>query len=165
LFTPPWPRGSVTHLFTGHAEAKVDPKSRLAIPAKFRHDLTGGGESMWKCVPWPTGMLLRLYPKKTFDQMALAAPDELMPGQDEADLEADFFSLAETLEMDSAGRVLLPKLHLDITGLPADVVVIGVRDRLEIRGAEGWKAGLKDRFARMPALADRVRRGKALPEA
>lgn len=108
---------------------------------------------------------MRLFPKSTFDQMAMAGPEELMPAQERADLEADFFSLAETLEMDTAGRVLLPKLHLEMTGMPADVVVIGVRNRLEIRGAEAWKAGLKDRFARMPALAERVRNGGNSPEA
>lgn len=143
-------------LFTGHAEAKIDPKSRLAIPAKFRHELTGSGQKAWKCVPWPTG-LLRLYPKATFDQIAAVSPESLMPGQDEADLDADFFSLAETLEMDDAGRVQLTKLHLDLTQLPSEVVVIGVRDRIEVRSKAAWEGGLRERFARLPGLVDRVK--------
>lgn len=80
-----------------------------------------------------------------------------MPGQDEADLDADFFSLAETLEMDDAGRVQLTKLHLDLTQLPSEVVVIGVRDRIEVRSKAAWEGGLRERFARLPGLVDRVK--------
>ncbi|MFO0860965.1 MAG: hypothetical protein U0570_10440 [Phycisphaerales bacterium] len=149
-------------LFTGFAELTIDAKQRLAIPAKYRSqwDESVHGKA-WYCVPWPEGMCLRLYPEGVFERTANqqhAGRETLMPTADQAQLESDFFALAERIEPDSAGRLTLPKLHLELVGLPSEVAVIGARDRLEVRGCEAWKQNLKERFQRMPGLAERTTR-------
>lgn len=155
-------RPGVPVLFTGMSELTIDAKQRLAIPAKYRSQWNEGIDGKaWICVPWPEGMLLRLYPEGTFERIANlqnAGRETLMPSADQAQLEADFFSLAERIEPDSAGRLSLPKQHLELIGLPTEVVVIGARDRLEVRGRDAWKPNLMGRFQTMPRLAEKFTR-------
>jgi len=151
-------------LFSGHSDHTIDAKQRLAIPAKYRNQLDPArdGEA-WFCVPWPGGML-RLYVEKRFEELAAQAPQSLTPGEDEADLESHLFGFAERLEMDGQGRIGIPKLHLELAGLTSsEVVIVGARNRLEVRDRAAWLAGQQERFAKLPALVARIeaKRGRA----
>jgi DNA-binding transcriptional regulator/RsmH inhibitor MraZ len=159
-------------LFTGQSEITIDAKQRLAIPAKFRggarsapartQNTGGDGASpesdpqAWYCVPWPVGSLLRLYPEDAFHRLAQSPDDSLIPNQDLADFEASFFGAAERLEQDKSGRVRLPKWHLDLVGMPSEVIVVGARNRLEIRDRATWLASQGDRFQQLTTLMDRM---------
>ena len=150
-------------LFTGHSEHTIDAKQRLAIPAKYRSqwdDLVDG--KAWYCVPWPGGVL-RLYTEKTFERLAFSHEQTLTPSGDEADLEADLFAFAERLEMDKQGRVPLPKLHIELTGLKSEVVVIGARNRIEVRDRESWVATRADRFERLASLVEKIESERRRP--
>jgi transcriptional regulator MraZ len=143
-------------LFTGHSEHTIDAKQRLAIPAKYRSQWKESTEGKaWICVPWPGGVL-RLYPEKTFELLADAQAQTLTPASDEADLEADLFGFAERIEMDKTGRISLPRSHLDLVALTTDVVVVGARNRLEVRDRTKWLASRAERFARLPSLVERI---------
>lgn len=152
-------------LFLGQAEVTIDAKQRLAVPAKFRARTEGKDSSKespaWISVPYPGG-ILRLYPEPRFEQLANAAPSSLTPDREEAELEAQFFGSAERLEQDSAGRITIPKSHLEMTGLSGEVTVVGVRDRLEVRDRGAWRAAAADGFNKLPELVARTR-GRASP--
>ncbi len=150
-------------LFTGHSELTIDAKMRLQIPAKYRNawDEARDGKA-WYCVPWPGG-IVRLYSETCFEGLASQGAGgrraTLTPDQDAADLEADLFSLAERIEPDSAGRIALPKQHLELAGLGAggsEVVVIGAGNRLEVRDRAAWQQTLAQRFARLPSLVAKI---------
>jgi MraZ protein len=152
-------------LFTGHSEHTIDAKLRLAIPSKYRNqwDPERDGQA-WICVPWPGG-IIRLYPEKRFEQLSERPDDSSTPTTDESEFEAEYFSLAERVELDKQGRIVVPKLHLELTGLAGEVVILGARNRLEVRDRAKWAADLIDRFNRMPEKAakyqgSRVRREK-----
>lgn len=143
-------------LFTGYAELTIDSKGRLAIPAKYRNkwDAKRDG-SCWVCVPWPGG-ILRLYTESRFERLAECLDDSLMPNVDEATLDAAFFSQAEQVTPDSAGRLMLPKRHMELTSLPTEVVVLGARNRLEVRARDAWKRAQDDQFGALPDLVERI---------
>ena len=145
-------------LFLGQADATIDAKQRLAIPSKFRnqHPGTDTEKPMWVAVPWPDGKLIRLYPAPAFMKLAERLDDTLTPDEDTAQRDATFFSLAEMVEADTAGRVRLPKRHLDMVDLSTQVTVLGVRSRLEIRDRESWLAGDGQRFESLPDLVKRI---------
>jgi MraZ protein len=151
-------------LFSGHSENTIDAKLRLAIPAKYRNALDPQRDgSAWYCVPWPGGVL-RLYTEKQFETLAQQDPQSLTPDEDEAELETNLFGFAERLEMDGQGRIGLPKSHLDLAGLTAtEVVIVGARNRLEVRDRASWLAGQAERFAKLPALVARIeaKRGRS----
>lgn len=139
-------------LFAGQNEHTIDAKGRLAIPAKYRSrwDATRDGGA-WYCVPWPT-RLLRLYTEAGFTRLAERSEGTLTPTPEQADLEAALYGFAERLEMDSAGRIMIPKTHLELTGLGGEVVVVGVRNRLEVRDRAEWTGAQDQRFANLPDL-------------
>lgn len=148
-------------LFTGHAELNIDAKGRLAIPAKYRAqwDQDRDGPS-WVCVPWPNSTI-RVYPERTFAELADSAEQSLTPDDDVAELEATLFGLAEQITPDSAGRIMLSKEHLRLTGLTGEVVVTGSRNRLEIRDRAAWRDAQQERFASLPKLVERIERRRA----
>lgn len=143
-------------LFTGQVNLAIDAKQRLSIPAKFRllWDPEREGKA-WYCVPWPGGVI-RLYTQRRFEEMAERGEHLLTPGPDQADLEARLFSLVERLELDQEGRVTIPRLHLDLTGLSGEVVVIGARNRLEVRDRAAWEQSQLEQFRHLPELVERI---------
>ena len=150
-------------LFTGHSDHAIDAKLRLAIPAKYRNQLDPEKHgAAWYCIP--DAGVLRLFTERTFEELAARMNSTLFPDQDQAELEASFFSLAERLEMDGQGRIPLPKRHLELAALTAtEVVIIGARNRLEVRDRAVWLAGEQERFSRIPTLVSRMGTGKVGP--
>jgi MraZ protein len=148
-------------LFTGQAEASIDAKERLAVPSKYRSQWNAArdGEA-WMCVPWPGG-ILRLYTENRFTELATQVRGTLAPDEDQAALDAALFSAAERLEMDSTGRVRIPRRQLELAGLGTEVMVIGARDRLEVRDRAAWKAAEAERFNALPSLVARIEAKKS----
>lgn len=141
--------------FTGSSDITIDSKQRLAIPAKFRSQLDPEKDTAWYCVPWPGG-ILRLYSATEFARLTARWDRTLIPGTDQAELEAEIFGSTERLEMDSAGRITIPRPMLDMAGLGTEVVVIGALSRLDVRDREAWRAGRNERFARLPSVVEKL---------
>lgn len=143
-------------LFVGNSEHTIDAKQRLAVPAKFRAGWdTQKDGTAWFCIPWPTGHL-RLYTEGQFKEMAEAQQSSLTPAEEEAGLDTTLYGLAERLEMDSTGRITIPKTHLEMAGISSEVVVVGARARLEIHDKSRWAANLADRFKQLPDLINKI---------
>lgn len=145
-------------LFLGYSEHTVDPKQRLAVPAKYRNQWSlerDGGA--WVCIPWPTGHL-RLYTENEFARLADRTESTLTPDHVTAELEANMYSLAERIEPDSAGRLTLPRKHIEYAALGAEVAVVGARNRLEVHDLPRWKASEKERFESLPRLVEQIQR-------
>ena len=145
-------------LFYGSSEHSIDPKLRLAIPARFRNqwkpEMDGGA---WICVPWPTGVL-RLYTETTFNIWARMGYQTLTPDRDVLALQTTLFGLAERLEMDSAGRITIPKQHLELTKLGNEVAVTSAADHAQVHPLDRWKTSVRASFEQLEELADRVGR-------
>ncbi len=145
-------------IFTGQTELTVDAKGRLAVPARYRSrwDPAQHGTG-WMCIPWPEdGGMLRLFPERQFELLGDVGESSLTPTGAVGELESQLFGLAELIEMDSAGRVRLPARHMALVGLPSEVVVIGVRNRLEVRSRAAWQAKQEAAFASLPELAAKL---------
>jgi MraZ protein len=143
-------------LFTGYSEHSIDAKQRLAVPAKYRNLWkTERDGHAWISIPWSTGHI-RLYTEQYFDAVGQTSKPTLTPDRDTAELEARFYSLAERIEMDAAGRIILPKHHIELAGLKTDVAVIGAGNRLEIHDLTRWKSTATDGFRSLPELIERI---------
>jgi len=143
--------------FTGQAEAIIDGKQRLAIPAKFRSrwDPETDGPT-WYCVPWPQDGVLRLYTENQYESMPLAqgVTSSLTPDQNLADLQAAIYGNTEQLNVDSNNRIRLQAWHLELVEMPKEVMVLGVGDRLEIRSREHWQRERLQRFNDLRRLVE-----------
>ncbi len=145
--------------FTGQAEATIDAKQRLAIPAKFRNRWNPETDgTTWFCIPWPKTGSLRLYTKKTHNELFTAGRRDpsLTPDEDQAELDVILHSVTEEVDIDSNNRIRLPAWQVEHLGLNREVIVLGAGDRLEIRARAQWKEEFNDRLAKMSQLASKL---------
>lgn len=149
-------------LFTGEYEHTLDQKNRLSVPARFRQLLSPDtvGDKVYLVLG--SNKKLWLYPDRYYEQLVNRHPAELIPDDTVLQFEQLTFGLARLLEIDATGRVLIPERMTRRTALGKDVIIIGVRDHLEIWNRDDWEAyvenGLSEygqtltraRLARMP---------------
>jgi transcriptional regulator MraZ len=115
---------------------QLDPKGRISLPSRFREVfadgavLTLGQDGCLFCFPraeW-----------ETRSSEVRAAPLSDSEGRAYARM---FFGKAESVELDSQGRLLIPQRLRTEVGIRKDVVVLGVFDRMEI-----WDRGAHERY-------------------
>lgn len=136
-------------IFTGHSELTIDAKGRLAIPSKWR-ELLGPADTRVPLflVPWEGRLLI--FAEDRFKQLSELQGATLTPGAEDHQGPTTYFSFAERVMTDSEDRVIVPRLHLELTGLSREVVMVGAGPRLEVWERTAWTANLKDRFRLMP---------------
>ncbi|HEY4475721.1 MAG TPA: division/cell wall cluster transcriptional repressor MraZ [Candidatus Paceibacterota bacterium] len=131
-------------MFIGEYTHSLDSKGRMAVPAKFRKDLTGGAiitKGLEHC--------LFVFSKSEWEILAkkiLALP---LVKADARAFSRLMLSGAAEAEIDQQGRILIPDYLRTYAGLSAkggsasggkkQVVVAGVYNRAEIWDAEAWK--------------------------
>ena len=93
--------------FNGNFEHTLDAKHRLTVPSKFRAQLAG----KVFLVKGPD-RCISVYPEPTYSAMTTAALAGLNPFSPEArELRRVLHGNAADVELDSAGRVMLPPAH------------------------------------------------------
>ncbi|HEV8061777.1 MAG TPA: division/cell wall cluster transcriptional repressor MraZ [Gemmataceae bacterium] len=138
-------------LLTGTHARTLDDKKRLVLPKRVREQL-GEPETLF-VTPGPD-QCLWLYTRAGLEEFAGkldAAPA--------ADAEARvfrrlYFAQTEAVDVDRAGRVLIPDRLVQFAVLLHEVVLIGVRDHLELWDAERWQRYLNDHSPRFDAVAE-----------
>ena len=84
-------------------------------------------------------------PEKTFPWYAGNPEGSLLPEQDSMDYEQMLFAQSQRCPMDAAGRVRFLEMLLDRFNLSGSVIVLGVKDHLEVVDpdtagpAAGWR--------------------------
>ncbi|MCL2543541.1 MAG: division/cell wall cluster transcriptional repressor MraZ [Nocardioidaceae bacterium] len=121
-------------LFMGTYTPKLDDKGRLFLPAKFRDRLAEGlvvTQGQENClVVWPTDV---------FAEEAERAAARPMTNRAARHYARVLFAGGEETKPDKQGRIGVPANLREYAGLDREVVVIGVRDRLEIWNPVKWQ--------------------------
>jgi MraZ protein len=119
--------------FTGTYELTIDAKNRLSIPFAVRRKLgeERDGQAFY-IMPGRRPGTLALYAEKYYERLRADLPsDDSL--SDEAYAYRQFeYSQSALLDPDAQGRVLIPERLLKHAGLEKDVVLIAVRDHLEL---------------------------------
>lgn len=123
--------GGVTHL-------NLDPKNRLAIPAKYR-DILQMQDSGKVVITLESAQCLLIYPEVEWEQVRTKVqnlPNSVHP------LVKSYQRLvlghAESIELDKAGRVLLPATLKHMVGLDRELVLVGMGNRFELWDKAKW---------------------------
>jgi len=132
--------------FRGHAEARLDNKGRLKMPAVFRKILENTyGASLF--VTALTDDYLQIYPLQVWEE--IEAKVNRLGAMNP--LRRKFMTRANRcgseVEMDSQGRILLKPSQRQLLGLQDDIVLIGCTDHLELWPAGEGQAGEGDAFS------------------
>jgi MraZ protein len=127
-------------MLLGEYEHTIDEKNRLTLPAKFRQAFAEG-------VVITRGMdgCLFAYPRSDWERLVESRLGELDPFSREGRvMERFFFSGAAEVEVDRQGRIMVPATLARGVSLGREVVVAGVRDRLEIWDRTAWRTHLTE---------------------
>jgi MraZ protein len=145
-------------LFTGEHEHTIDAKQRLAIPAEFREQLDRAeaqADALY-IAPGSNGHLW-LWPEPTFERMTGALEASLLPGEELMDFEEFIFPQSRRLEIDKAGRIRIPEQMLSEFGLGQTVVILGMKDHLELRDPAQWSVRRQQNLSRSAEILRRAR--------
>lgn len=144
-------------LFVGEYEHTLDQKQRLSVPSEVRevmdHKIHGEG---FMAAPGANGSLW-LWPEKTFHQLSAALGGSLVGDPGMQDFERMVFSQAARVPMDGAGRIRIPDRLLQKFGLTGNIMILGVRDHLELCAPGDWK---REQERLQPATEDIWRRAR-----
>jgi MraZ protein len=150
-------------LFTGEYEHTIDAKLRLAIPAEIRAQLqrdAGKGEvSAVYAAPGINGGIW-LWPERTFMEMANGIERSLLPAEELLEFDEITFPASRRLEIDGNGRIRLPERMLHQAALRSAVVILGMRDHLELRDPEHWNRLQEARHAKRREIVLRARQAQ-----
>jgi MraZ protein len=121
-------------MFIGEYSAAVDPKGRIAIPAKFRTELGG------RCVV-TRGLDSSLFVYTLPEWQKLAEKLSTLPISQANTRAFSRLMLAGAmdLEIDKQGRVTLPDYLRQFAGVGKQVVIAGLMNRLEIWDVKQWQ--------------------------
>lgn len=120
-------------MFIGEYSHSIDPKKRLAIPAKFRVGLKNKvviTRGLDKC--------LFVYPTKVWGELAEKLGSLPMGESNTRSFVRLMLAGATDTPVDKQGRVLVPDYLKKYAGLSKNVVVAGLYNRLEIWDKKKW---------------------------
>ena len=140
--------------FTSEYSCKLDAKGRLVLPSRMKANLPEASsnelfirEGFEPC--------LELYPlveyKKIYSN--IAGLNEF--NAEFRKLQRNFFRGSATVELDSAGRLLIPKSMLQYGKLDKEVVVVGMGNRMEIWNPEVYEKFLISDQQELSELAEK----------
>lgn len=124
--------------FLGEFESTLDAKGRFLLPAGLKKQLPEGENTRFvinrgfeKC--------LTLYPKKSWEPLfaKINTLNDFDPKVRE--FRRYFLNGATEVELDSAGRLLLPPNLKEYAGLEKDIVLASAVDKIEIWSTENYK--------------------------
>jgi MraZ protein len=130
-------------MLCGSSPAKIDEKSRLKIPARFRRDLPETEDNTY-FVTSDSGSCAQIYPIPVWGRIAQKLLEP--PRMDPAKLKLQqFTSYYGTLsQMDPQGRILIPQVLRDDAQIMGDVVVVAKEDHLEVWNNEAIRRSMKE---------------------
>ena len=123
--------------FIGNIESKIDAKGRVFVPAVYRRLLPDGYAGRVVLRKDADNDCFLLYPEPVWNKKV----EELKESLDEWNpvdqmLLMQFVSDAEWLDIDSQGRVLISKRHLQAINVTNELLFVGMMDRFAI-----WNKG------------------------
>jgi MraZ protein len=138
-------------LLTGTHSRTLDEKKRLGLPKRVREQLQET-ETLF-VTPGPDGCLW-LYTRDGLEQLAAKLDQAPATDADARVFRRMYFAQTESVDLDRSGRILIPDRLVQFAGLQHAVVLIGVRDHLELWDAARWEQYLTANAPRFDAVAE-----------
>ncbi len=127
------PQPPITKMFLGEYKHIVDPKGRVAIPAKFRQKLSTGAiitRGLDKC--------LFVFDLKEWEKLAAKLISLPISQSNSRAFARLMLSGASDGNFDAQGRILIPDYLRKYAGIDKQIVIAGVYNRFEIWDSALW---------------------------
>lgn len=138
-------------MLVGSYNHKLDGKGRTVLPAKFRGEL---GSSVVATIG--LDKCIALYPLQRWEELLLTLKDLSAFKKKTRDFRRVLLSMATELEIDGAGRILLPQILRDYAGASVDVTLIGAEDHMEIWDTPRWEQHRAEVLADFSDMAEEL---------
>jgi MraZ protein len=138
-------------LLTGTHTRTLDDKKRLGLPKRVREQLED--PTTLFVSPGPDGCLW-LYTKDGLEQLSAKLDQSPATGSEARVYRRLYFAQTEEVDVDRSGRILIPDRLVQFAELSHEVVLIGVRDHLELWDAARWQRYLTQNAPRFDAVAE-----------
>ena len=122
-------------MLLGEYNHALDDKNRLTLPVKFKSEL---GKKI--VVTRGLDSSLFVYSQKEWKIITEKLSGLSMTDATSRGFSRFFLAGAAELELDKAGRMLVPEHLKDFANLGKDVVLTGVQSRVELWDAKVWKS-------------------------
>jgi MraZ protein len=130
--------GEVEHMFLGQYQHSLDTKGRLTIPSRFRELLISDGA--YVTLGFDNNLLLLTEPY--FNRMSDRVSRKSLTEPNARLLKRLIFATAERVEVDKAGRILIPEFLRKAASLDGEAVIVGAGDYIEIWEPDRWSSQL-----------------------
>ncbi len=141
-------------MFNSRYDCKVDAKGRLALPAKIKAaipDSNGSELIMRQGDDGCLALYTQIEFKKLFNQInSLSDRDPV-----QRRIKRSFFEGMTEVELDNAGRFLIPKSFMVWAGIDKDAIVLGVGAFVEIWSPERYQQNIVADQTELSQLLDK----------
>lgn len=121
-------------MLIGQYNHQLDPKKRVSLPARWRDEL---GNKL--IITSGLDKSLYIYTKDEWEKIASKLFDLGFATSDVRSFTRYMLSNAYEIDIDSAGRILIPDGLKSLANLNTKVVLIGMHKRLELWSEEEWE--------------------------
>ena len=119
--------------FIGNMDAKTDAKGRVFVPSTFRKIFQSAGETRLILKKDVYQDCLILYPENVWHQELQEMRKNMDKWDPDQQMVYRIFQMnMEILELDSNGRILIPKRYLQLAEISSEVRFVGMDDTIEI---------------------------------
>ncbi|MCA9192130.1 MAG: cell division protein [Planctomycetales bacterium] len=142
-------------LLTGNYRRNLDDKLRVAIPKQLRDGIGFPDRSTLFIAPG-TDHSLSIYTCEVLERMGSLIESSSPAARDTRAFSRLFYAQAQPADIDKQGRLRIPPELATLAGLASEVVVLGVRDRIEIWNSSNWDQFLAQTQPNYDQLAETV---------
>ena len=124
-------------MFRGPSKVTLDAKGRLAIPSRHRERILTRASGVLVATVDRDYCLL-IYPLPEWEEVERKLVRLPSLNKVARKLQRLMLGYATELEMDSQGRILLPKEHREFAGIERDAILIGQGNKFELWDEKRW---------------------------
>ena len=122
-------------MFLGQIYHNLDDKGRLTVPSRYRDLLAPAGAYIMQGFD----QNLIVLPSDNYEELFQRIRQMSITDPRARSLRRLFFSTADRVDVDKAGRILIPQFLRTYAGLECALVLVGMGDYFEIWSPEAWK--------------------------
>ncbi len=141
-------------LFTGEYECKLDTKGRLVLPSRIKSRLpeVSGNQLVLSLGLEPC---LVLYPLVEYRKISSRVASMNEFSEELRHLQRNFFRRIAEIELDNAGRLLVPKTMAKYANLEKDIILVGMGNRVELWNTQAYERFIINDTAEFSKLAQK----------
>lgn len=144
-------------LLTGTHPRTLDDKKRIALPKRIKEQL--GEVTQLFVTPGPDRTLW-IYTRDELERLSANLDKTPATDAEARVFRRLFFAQMEEVEVDRSNRILIPDRLVQFAGLEHEVVLLGVRDHLELWNANLWQSYLADHGPKFDDVAEQAFRNR-----